>query len=226
MADFSACLGNRAVGQIVAAANDFIAGNFHQLDRLGFARLEPHGGARRNVEALAISLGAVESQRRVGFDEMVMAADLNRPVAEIGHGECDGVAAGIQFQFAFQDDASAGFKVLFVGVGLEQGHVRHRQKTAVQRQRQIAIFRGNGMMHRDQLCAVGKCAFDLHLGDHGRHAGHDLVAAEQLAAQIHQFRHGSAVADEFEQLRGDQRHGFGMIQAQAARQSLLRQKPA
>jgi hypothetical protein len=62
--------------------------------------------------------------------------------------------------------------------------------------------------------------------NHFRHAGHDLIAAEQLAAQVHQFRDALAVADEFEQLRGDQRDGFGMVQAQAAREPLLRQKPA
>ena len=43
------------------------------------------------------------------------------------------------------------------------------------------------MMNGDQFGAVGKSAFDLHFGNHGRHARHDLIAAEKLAAKIHQL---------------------------------------
>ena len=79
-----AFVAHRAVGQIVAAADHAIAGDVDQRDGLGVARLEPHRGAGRNVQPLAVGLGAVEFQLAVGFDEMIMAADLDGPVAEIG----------------------------------------------------------------------------------------------------------------------------------------------
>ena len=46
---------------------------------------------------------------------------------------------------------------------------------------------------------------------------------EQLTAEIHQLRNGSAVADELHDLRADQRHGFGIVQPNAAREPLLRE---
>ena len=60
--------------------------------------------------------------------------------------------------------------------------------------------------------------------NHGRHAGHDLVAAQQLAPQVHQFGDTFALPDKFEQCCGDERDGFGMIQAQAASEPFLRKK--
>ena len=52
------------------------------------------------------------------------------------------------------------------------------------------------MMHRHQLAAVGERAFDLHLDDHLRHVIHDVGAAEQLTAEVHQLGDGAAIADE------------------------------
>ena len=49
-------------------------------------------------------------------------------------------------------------------------------------------------------------------------------ATEELAAQIHQLGDAASVADEFEELRRDERDGFGMIQPQAAREPLLREE--
>ena len=56
-------------------------------------------------------------------------------------------------------------------------------------------------------------------------AVHDICAAEKLTPEIHQFGNRAAVADEFENLCRDQRHGFRMIQPQSAREALLREKP-
>jgi len=79
------------------------------------------------------------------------------------------------------------------------------------------------MVDRHQLGAVGKSAFDLHLADHAGHTRHDLVAAEKFSSQAHQFGHRFSVTYKFQQLRGDQGNGFGMIQAPAAGQSFLGQ---
>ena len=102
------------------------------------------------------------------------------------------------------DDDVAGLEVVSSRVGLKRDKSGTGRKLPCKRQGQIAIFDGDGMMHGDQLGAVGKSAFDLHFGNHRGHARHDLIAAEELAAEIHQLGDALAVADEFEQLRGDQ----------------------
>ena len=45
-----ACFGNRPIGEIVAPADNALAGNFDQANGLGFTRFEPHGGPSRYVE--------------------------------------------------------------------------------------------------------------------------------------------------------------------------------
>lgn len=79
-------------------------------------------------------------------------------------------------------------------------------------------------MHGHQLGAVGKRALDLHVVDHSGHAGHDLVTAEKLPPEIHQLRDAAPIADELQQLRGDERDGLGMVQPPPAREALLREK--
>ena len=80
------------------------------------------------------------------------------------------------------------------------------------------------MMDGHELRAVGKGSFDLDLGDHIGDASHDLPPAEQSAAQVHQFGNAPAVADEFQQLRGDEGDRFRMVKPQAPSQALLCQE--
>ena len=101
---------------------------------------------------------------------------------------------------------------------------RHGEEAAVERQRAVAALGDDRMVHGHELGAVGKRSFDLHLVDHVRDAVHHVIVAEELAAEIHQLGHRSAVADELEDLRRDERDGFGIVQAQAAREPLLRQE--
>ena len=72
-----------SVGQVVAAADDPVAGNVDQVDRTRFSGFESHGGARGDVQPLAIGGVAVEREAGVGLDEVVMAADLDGAVAEV-----------------------------------------------------------------------------------------------------------------------------------------------
>ena len=62
------------------------AGRRHrdEPDLAGLAGLEADGGAGGDVEAAAARGGAVEVERRVGLGEMVVRADLDRPVAGVG----------------------------------------------------------------------------------------------------------------------------------------------
>ena len=50
---------------------------------------------------------------------MIMAADLHRAVAQIGHGESDGCRARVQFQFAIRRSDGAGLEVRLSRVRLE-----------------------------------------------------------------------------------------------------------
>ena len=79
-------------------------------------------------------------------------------------------------------------------------------------------------MHRQQLGAVGKGRFDLHARQQAGHARLHVARAEQRLSQRHQVGHAvGAVADGFHHLHADQRDGFGVVEAQAPRQTVLRE---
>src|SRR5688572_25402632 len=77
----------------VTAADDAGARNLHECHGLCFSRLEPDRGARRNVQALSIGSPSVEVERVIRFDEVVVAADLDRTIAVIGHYDLGGLTA-------------------------------------------------------------------------------------------------------------------------------------
>ena len=70
----------------------------HHLLRL--SGREAHGGACRNVEMHAEALRPVEIERLVGLEEMIVAADLDRPVAGIDHLQRRLAPSGIEFDLA------------------------------------------------------------------------------------------------------------------------------
>src|SRR5215469_13883176 len=74
----------------------------------GLSGLEARRGAGRDVEAEAARLGAVEAERRVGLAEMVVRADLDRPVAGIGDFDLDGLAPLIELDLAGAGDDFSG----------------------------------------------------------------------------------------------------------------------
>src|SRR5262245_43014075 len=82
-----------------------------QCDQRHLARLaglEPHRGSGRDVEPHAARLGAVEFERRVGFEEMIVRAHLDRSVAGIRHRQGHGPAASIELDLALLDEVFAG----------------------------------------------------------------------------------------------------------------------
>ncbi len=87
----------------------------------------------------------------------------------------------------------------------------------------VPVFGHDRVVHRHQLGAIRERALDLHFVHELGHAVHDVGPAEQLPAEVHELGHRSAVADEFENLRGDERHGFRVVQPHAPRQTLLRE---
>src|SRR4051812_33423791 len=85
-----------------------LAGQRHQLHVAGLAGLEAHRGAGGDAEAHAARLLAVEFQRGIGFEEMVVRADLDRPVAAVGDGQYYGLAAGVELDLAVLDEEFTG----------------------------------------------------------------------------------------------------------------------
>jgi hypothetical protein len=59
------------------------SGQRDQLHGAFLSRLESHRSSRGDIEAKAPRCRTIEGQRSVGFREMIMRADLDRPVARI-----------------------------------------------------------------------------------------------------------------------------------------------
>src|SRR5262249_37515994 len=68
------------------------------------ARLKTNGSSRRNVEPHTARLLAVELQRRICFEEMIVRADLNRPVAGVCDRQRDSLAALVEFNITLLDE--------------------------------------------------------------------------------------------------------------------------
>src|SRR5437868_3910465 len=88
--------------------DDAFAGERYELHIAGLAGLKAHRGAGGDVEAHAAGFFPIEFQRRVGLEEMVVRADLDRAVAAIGDRERRGLAAGVEFDLAVLDEEFAG----------------------------------------------------------------------------------------------------------------------
>jgi hypothetical protein len=71
------------VGERCQAVHLARAGERHERHDLLVARLEAHGRPRGNIEPHAPCLGAVEGQRLVRLEEVVVRPHLDRPVPRI-----------------------------------------------------------------------------------------------------------------------------------------------
>src|SRR5690348_11907132 len=98
---------------VVEAVDDALAGIGDEAHRARLARLEAHRRAGGNVEAAAARAVPVEAERGVGLEEMVMRADLDRPVAGIGDLDLDRCPAGIELDLAGLRDDFTGDHRLF-----------------------------------------------------------------------------------------------------------------
>jgi hypothetical protein len=65
-----------ACGELVSASDDLVSGDSAEGDGLGVAWLESDRCTCGDVESLSVSLGAIEAQTRVGFDEVIVGSDL------------------------------------------------------------------------------------------------------------------------------------------------------
>src|SRR5262249_25007112 len=88
--------------------NRALSGERHQRHFAGLAGLEPRGRAGCDVEPHSAGLLAVELERRIDLEEMIVAADLDRPIPRIGDGERYSLAAPVEFDLAGPGDDFAG----------------------------------------------------------------------------------------------------------------------
>jgi hypothetical protein len=72
-----------------------LSGEFDQLYFFLLARFKSHGSSRGNIQPHASRPHAFELQRIVHFEKVIMAADLNRPVAGVPDRNLNGPAARI-----------------------------------------------------------------------------------------------------------------------------------
>ena len=71
---------------LLAEAVDFaFACDGDEAHGSALAGLEANGGASRDVQPVAFRLRSLELERRIGLEEMIVRADLDRPIAGIGY---------------------------------------------------------------------------------------------------------------------------------------------
>src|SRR5438105_292804 len=99
-------------GKVVSSRDSAFAGDFNQTNGFRLAWLEADRSARRNVQTFAVGLGAIELERGIRFDEMIMAADLDGPVTEICYGKFYVCSTCAQFDLAFLHLVSSGLNVI------------------------------------------------------------------------------------------------------------------
>src|SRR5215472_12250943 len=80
----------------------------------------------------------------------------------------------------------------------------------------------NWVMNGNELGAVGKRRFHLHLLDHLAHAFHDLISGQYLAACGHQLGNRPAVARPLHDEVAYERDAFGVVELDASCQPLPR----
>ncbi len=83
------------------------AGQSHQRHLFLFARFEADGSSGRNIQSHAVSGRAIEIERGIHFEEMIMAAHLHGPVATVAYYYLRRGSPGIQFHFAVVENVFA-----------------------------------------------------------------------------------------------------------------------
>src|SRR5690606_28069906 len=128
--------------------HDAFSGQCHQLHGARLAGLEAHRSSGCDIESKAVSFLAIEGKRIIGFEEMVVRSDLDRPVARISHFDFHRGAPAVQFDlaggylhFAWDHFEPCSFLESFVQWRGGLTVPWHKQKPAPSR---------NRMMHRHQ----------------------------------------------------------------------------
>src|SRR5579872_2266033 len=85
------------------AVDGALARKRHELHVAGLAGLETDRGPRGDIEPHAAGLLAIELERRIGLEEMIMRSDLDRAITRVGYRQRHRLAAGIELDLAVLD---------------------------------------------------------------------------------------------------------------------------
>src|SRR5262249_43495599 len=102
------------------------------------------------------------------------------------------------------------------------GVARTPNRTTRNEKRRIFPLLSNGTVHRDELCPVRKCGFNLNLANHLRNAVHDMIASENPPALGNELGNRLSITSALHDGIGDQRDAFGIIELQAPREPASR----
>ncbi len=77
-----------------------------------------------------------------------------------------------------------------------------------------------GVVQGDELAAVGERRLDLHVVQHLRDPGHDLVGAQDVPSGLHEVDDERALTGAFDDPGGQEGDGLGVVQQHAALQAV------
>src|SRR6185437_15243003 len=89
---------------LAEAVDGTLAGERDERHLARLPRLEAYRRAGGDGEPHAARLLALEFQGRIGLEEMIMRADLDRPIAGVGDGERRRLAADVELDLAGGDE--------------------------------------------------------------------------------------------------------------------------
>src|SRR5215469_2424967 len=128
----------------------------------------------------------IKPESRVCLGEVVMAANLYRPIASVCDLNNDGSSVLVQNDVAGHGKNFAWY------------HFIHAS--------------ANWVMNTHQFGAVWKSCFHLHLGNHLRDAFHHLLAAQNLATFRHELSNRLAIARRLQDEIGYERNALGIVE--------------
>src|SRR6516165_1143039 len=85
-----------------------LAGERNKRDLARLPRFEAHRGAGGDIEPHAARFLAVEFQRRIGLEEMIVRADLDRPIPVFGDRQRHRLAPVMELALAAFDELFTG----------------------------------------------------------------------------------------------------------------------
>jgi hypothetical protein len=139
-----------------------------------FSGLKAHRGAGRNVKSHASCYFPVKCEGAIDFEEMIVTADLNGTIATVFHQHGSDATSNVRFNLFRFDEVFTWPH----GLEFEQSG----QKDLPLRLSPDRIVNG------DELSAVRKGSFDLHVMDHLGYAIHDVLAFQDGCAKRHDLR--------------------------------------
>ena len=187
------------------------------------ARLEAHRGAGGDVEPHAARLLAVELQRRIGFEEMIVRADLDRPVAGVGDLSVTVLRPTLSsISPSLMNIRRDHGQLSMLRPWPRRHHDSQREAGLDEPPRQIASCSRIGSCTVTSLVPSGNVASTWMSWIISAMPSITCARVMTCAPRFHQLGDGAAVARAFEDEIGDQRDRFRMVELDAALQPAAR----